>query len=89
MVAAQSARGEQLDGARITRLAALTRAVSAGEPEAFAAVVKAAYAAGASREELLGAVEVARVLAGASGAVVVQAYAAIHAWHWIAARRRA
>ena len=50
-------------------------------------MVKAAYQAGLSREDLLTALEVVRVLADAPGGVVAQAYSAVHDWHWIAARR--
>lgn len=74
---------------RITRLAAFTGAIAAQQADQFDRIVKAAYNAGASREDLLAAVEVARVLADAPGPLVVQAYAAIHAWRWIEARRLA
>jgi alkylhydroperoxidase/carboxymuconolactone decarboxylase family protein YurZ len=74
---------------RITHLAAFTGAIAAGQADRFDRIVKASYSAGAAREDLLGAVEVARVLADAPGPLVVQAYAAIHAWRWIEARRLA
>lgn len=72
---------------RITQLAAFTGVVAARQPEEFSRVVEAAYRAGASQEDLLGAVEVARVLADAPGPLVVQAYVAVQSWHRIAARR--
>ena len=74
---------------RITHLAAFTGAIAANHATQFDGIVKAAYGAGATREDLLAAVEVARVLADAPGPLVVQAYAAIHAWRWIEARRLA
>ena len=68
--------------------AAFAKAIAARQPEQFERLVKAAYEAGASREDLLTAVEVARVLADAPGPVVVEAYATVHTWRWVAARRR-
>ena len=73
-------------GARMPHLAALTKAVAAQQPDQFEWIVTTAYLAGVSREDLLTALEVARVLADAPGPVVVQAYATIHAWCWLAAR---
>ena len=74
---------------RIGPLAAFTKAITSGQPRHFEATVKAAYAVGADREDLLMAVEVARILTEVPAAVVAQAYATIHAWHWMAARRPA
>ena len=87
MIAGMKEQTAQARDERIARLAAFTGVLAAQQPGEFGRVVKAAYEAGATREDLLAALEVARVLADASGALAVQAYAAIHAWHSIAVHR--
>jgi alkylhydroperoxidase/carboxymuconolactone decarboxylase family protein YurZ len=72
---------------RIAHLIAFIEAIAAGQPHLFERAVKEAYKAGASREEMLTAVDIARGMAPASDAVVSQAYATVHAWRWLAARR--
>ncbi len=69
-------------------LASLVRAVMAGEPDQFAPAARGAYAAGAHREELLCAIELGGSLGAVSPGVLAEAYAAAHAWSWMAARRR-
>ena len=49
--------------------------------------VKAAYKAGASREDLLASVEVARRRAELPAVTLSCAYATVHAWRWMMARR--
>ena len=72
---------------RASNLAALREAVAVPKPMHLDRTIKAAYQAGASREDLITAVEIARAVSDVPGSVVAQAYASIHAWHWIAARR--
>ncbi len=73
--------------ARMPHLTAFTEGVATGQAQRFEPIVKAAYRAGASREDLLTAVEVGRCLGTVPDPVIRQAYATIHAWSWIAARR--
>ena len=75
--------------ARIAPLATFTDAIMARRPDRFGPAVRAAYAAGAEREDLLVALDMARLMAEVPAPLVTQAYAAIHVgdWHWIAARR--
>jgi hypothetical protein len=68
-------------------LAAFAEAVTAGRPERFAEAVKAAYQAGACREDLLAAVGAIRWPDDPPYPVLAKAYAAIHEWYWMAARR--
>jgi len=63
----------------ITHLTAFSAAIAARQPHRFEQVVKAAYEAGASREELLLAVDSARVLAQVPAPIVDRARAAIQA----------
>jgi alkylhydroperoxidase/carboxymuconolactone decarboxylase family protein YurZ len=72
---------------RIAHLVEFIQAIMGGQPHLFQRAVKEAYKAGATREELLTAVEIGRVMGHVSGPVVSQAYATVHAWHWLAARR--
>ncbi len=72
---------------RIAHLIAFIEAITDGQPHLFQPAVKAAYRAGASREELLTAVEIGRGLRHVAAPVVSQAYATVHAWYWMAARR--
>ncbi len=72
---------------RIAPLTAFTEAITSGQAHLFEQAVKAAYAAGASREDLLRAVEIGRCLAEVPGPFLAQAYAAVHAWYWMVARR--
>ncbi len=71
-----------------TYLAAFTEAVAAGRTDRFEEAVKGAYAAGASEEDLLVALEMGRLLSEVPAPVRTEAYATIHAWRWIEARRR-
>jgi alkylhydroperoxidase/carboxymuconolactone decarboxylase family protein YurZ len=75
--------------ARIALLAAFAEALASRQSHLFEQMVKAAYAAGASREELHTAVEVGRCLAEVPGPVVSLAHANVRAWHWMATRRLA
>ncbi len=68
----------------ITEFAAV---VAAGQTDQFESIVKAAYAAGVSRDTLLMAVDVALQLAEVPAPVAAEAFAAVHRWAWIAARR--
>ena len=72
---------------RTSYLFAFAKAVTARETERFAELIKAAYQTGATREDLLTAVEVGRMFGEPSGPVLAEAYATIQAWQWIAFRR--
>lgn len=79
--------GTNLDDLRVSHIAAFAEAVAAGHPHRFAQAVKAAYAAGTSREDLLAAVDINRQFAEVPAPGRAQAYEAIHEWHWMVARR--
>ena len=79
--------GTKLDALRVAALAAFNQAVAAGQHYRLEQAVKEAYAAGASREDLLATLDIGRQLVEVSAPVRSQAYAAIHAWHWMVARR--
>ncbi len=66
-----------------------TRAVAARDWQLFQRLVNAAYEGGATREELLIAVETARTLTDVSGPVVAHASATVHNWQWMTVRRPA
>ncbi len=70
-------------------ITAFAEAVAGRRLDRLDSVVQSAYRAGADRSDLLVALEVAKVLAEVPRPVLADAYASIHAWHWIAARRRA
>jgi hypothetical protein len=72
---------------RTALLASLAEAVSTRQAYEFAWLVKAAYGAGASRENLLVAVETGRHLGDPPEPVTAEAYAAVHAWQWMVNRR--
>jgi alkylhydroperoxidase/carboxymuconolactone decarboxylase family protein YurZ len=74
---------------RGTRLNSFVRAVAARDWHLFERLVKTAYESGATREELLGAVETARTLGDVSGPVVAHAYATVHNWQWMMLRQPA
>ena len=74
---------------RVTRIAAFVEALAAGRRYGLEQAIEAAYEAGASREDLLGAVDMARALGGIRALLLVKAYEDVHAWYWIAARRLA
>jgi hypothetical protein len=74
---------------RIVFLAALAEAVWNRQAYEFNRLVKAGYRTGASREDLLIAVETGRLLGDPPEPVVAQAYATVHAWHWMAIRNPA
>jgi hypothetical protein len=69
---------------RIALLVALAEAVWARQAHEFEWLVKAAYGAGATREDLLTAVENGRLLGDPPAPVVTEAYATVHAWQWMA-----
>ena len=71
---------------RSRNLDAFLRAVAAREWHLFEGLVRAAYQTGASREELLTAVENARTLGDVPGPVVAHAYATVHNWQWMMVR---
>jgi alkylhydroperoxidase/carboxymuconolactone decarboxylase family protein YurZ len=68
-------------------LIAFADALTTGRLHQFEGIVKAAYRAGVNRQDLLIAVEMGRLLVEVPSWVVSRAYAAVHAWHWIVARR--
>lgn len=68
---------------RIALLAALAEAVLARQAHEFEWLVKAAYGAGATGEELLTAVESGLVLGTPPSPVATEAYATVHAWQWM------
>ena len=74
--------------AGLTPITAFAKVVAAGHAGRFEPAVKAAYGAGASRDTLLMAVDVACHLAEVPAPVAAAAFAAVHRWSWIAARRR-
>ena len=74
--------------ASIASLTAFTEAVMARQVERFEPIVKASYAAGFDRQELLAAVDVAKLLAEVPPAVSMQAYLTVHDWNWMAYRRQ-
>jgi hypothetical protein len=72
---------------RNANLIALIEAITIGRTYQFEHLVKSGYIAGASREDLLTALEIARFLADVREPVLTEARATIHAWHWIVGRR--
>ena len=80
-------RGRNPMEERTNSLSAFAEAVAARDTEQFARLVKVAYQAGATREDLLTAVEIGRGFGEPSGPVLAEAYATVHAWQWIAVRR--
>lgn len=72
---------------RIILLAALAEAVADKQPHCFEGLVKAAYEAGADREDLLTAVEIGRVIGEVSGPVLTEACATVQAWQWMVVHR--
>jgi hypothetical protein len=72
---------------RVTLLAALSEAVSARQTHRFERLARAAYTAGASREDLITAIEIGRLLGDPVEPVPTEAYATVHAWQWMASRR--
>ena len=73
---------------RIAPLTVLTEAVASCQPDLFELSVEAACAAGASRQDLITAVEVARLLSEVPPRVLARAYASIDAAGGIEARRQ-
>ncbi len=76
-----------LDDVRVGAIAAFVDVVVAGQAHRFEQTAKAAYAGGASRGDLLAAVDLGQQVGEVPAPVRAQAYAAIHAWHWMVARR--
>ena len=72
---------------RTALVAALIEAVSTRQAHEFGWLVKAAYGAGASRQDLVLAVETGRYLGNLPEPIAVLAYAAVQAWQWMASRR--
>ena len=72
----------------ITHLTAFAKAVAGHQPNLFEPVVISAYSAGADLADFLVAVEIAKALSEVPPPILARAYASIHAWHWIAARRQ-
>jgi hypothetical protein len=72
---------------RNANLIAFIDAITTGQTYQFEHLVRKAYIAGASREDLLTALEIARVLADVPDPVLTEARATIYAWHWIVGRR--
>ncbi len=72
---------------RLALLAAFSEAVSTRQAHEFEWLIKAAYAAGTSREDLLTAIETGRLLGNPPEPVAADAYATVHAWQWMASRR--
>jgi alkylhydroperoxidase/carboxymuconolactone decarboxylase family protein YurZ len=72
---------------QITHLAIFVETLATRQWHQLERLVKAAYAAGASREDLFSAIELCRQQAHVPGPVVARAYEMIHAWHWMVARR--
>lgn len=67
---------------------AFTEAIIARQPQQFERIVKTAYESGrVRRDDLLAAVELARLLADVPGPVLSQAKATTRAWHPMVARR--
>lgn len=71
---------------RNAALAAFTEAVAGREWQEFEWLVKAAYSAGASRDDLIAAAEAGRRFADVPERLVALAYATVNAWRWMAAR---
>ncbi len=72
---------------RNAHLIAFIEAITTGQTHQFEHVVKTAYIAGASRDDLLTACEIARFLADVAEPVLTEAGVAAHAWDWMVARR--
>ena len=72
----------------IEHLIAFSAALAARQPHRFGRLVKNAYEAGASREELLSTVDSAKEQAAIPAPVLARAYATIHTWYWMESRRR-
>lgn len=73
----------------LTPITTVAEVVAAQRQADIEDAVKAAYRAGATRDTLLMAVEVARQVVEVPGPVVARAYATVHQWSWMAARRQA
>jgi hypothetical protein len=69
---------------RIALLAASAEAVWTRQAHEFEWLVKAAYTAGATREDLQTAVNSGRLLGNPPEAVVTEAFATVHAYQWMA-----
>ncbi len=72
---------------RNAHLIAFIEAITTGQTHRFEHVVKTAYMAGAHRDDLLTALEIGRLLVDVPEPVLAHAAAAVHAWHWMEARR--
>ena len=75
---------------RTILLAAVVEAASTRQADVFDWLVKATYyGAGASRRDLVLAVETGRRLDNPPEFITAGAYATVHAWQWMASRRKA
>lgn len=70
-----------------TNLIAFIEALTTGQANQFDRIVRAAYMSGASRDELLTALEIGRFLADVPWPVLGQAHAAVRAWGWMERHR--
>ncbi len=68
----------------IALLAAFAEAVATRQTHEFDWLVKAAYGAGASREDLLISVEIGQLVGEPPEPVVTEASATAHLWQWMA-----
>ena len=71
----------------IAPLTAFSAAIAGRQPHRFQELVKAAYEAGATREELFVAVDSVRGLLPLPAPLVGQAFASIHTWYWMESGR--
>ena len=71
----------------LSHLTAFTAAVATGQAYRFEEAIKAAYEAGARKEELLLAVDSVRPLTSVPAPILGRAYATIHAWSCMESRR--
>lgn len=64
-------------------LIALIEVLTAGQATQLERIVRAAFMSGASRDDLLTAIEIGRRLADVPAPVLTQACATVHAWDWM------
>ena len=72
---------------RVNLLAAISEAVAGGQWQELEWLVKAAYSAGATRDDPVRAVEVGGMRGNLSDHLLILAYATVNAWQWMALRR--
>jgi len=71
----------------LSHLTAFSAAAATGQAHRFEQAIKAAYEAGAPREEFFPAADSARLLTQIPAPILEKAHAAIHAWYWMESRR--